>query len=90
VVTDLQLDEGPQPDAVAAHRVEQHCLGFELETETDLVVAHRTDRAAIDPSDYELQSRLSYAEAFSLGGTLSLSIHFDATNGVRNDRIEAI
>jgi hypothetical protein len=48
------------------------------------------DPAAIDPSDYEQLSRLSYAEPLSISGTLNISIHWDATNGVRNDRIEAI
>jgi hypothetical protein len=48
------------------------------------------DPGAIDPADFEQQSRLSYAEPLAISGNLSLSIHWDPTNGVRNDRIEAI
>ena len=48
------------------------------------------DPAAIDPADFEQQSRLSFAEPLSISGTLNLNIHFDPTNGVRNDRIESI
>jgi hypothetical protein len=46
------------------------------------------DPDEIDPSDYAQQSRLSYAEPFALNGSLSLSIHWDRTNGARNDRFE--
>ena len=48
------------------------------------------DMNAIDPSDYALISRLSYAEPLSLSGSFELTFHWDATNGVRNDRIEQI
>lgn len=69
-------------------------LGDHVDLEISLQITQREfpdpDPDAIDPSDYELQSRLSYAEPFSIGGSLSLSLHWDATNGVRNDRIEAI
>jgi hypothetical protein len=69
-------------------------LGDHVDLELSIQLNQREfpdpDPDAIDPSDYELQSRLSYAEPFSIGGSLSLNIHFDATNGVRNDRIESI
>ena len=48
------------------------------------------DPAAIDPSDYEQISRLSYAEPLSMTGSIGLTIHWDPTNGVRNDRLESI
>jgi hypothetical protein len=48
------------------------------------------DPAAIDPSDYEQLSRLSYAEPLSLSGSFGLTLHWDPTNGVRNNRIESI
>jgi hypothetical protein len=48
------------------------------------------DMDAIDPSDYAQLSRLSYAEPLSISGSLSISLHWDPTNGVRNDRIESI
>lgn len=48
------------------------------------------DEDAIDPSDYAQLSRLSYAEPLSISGSLSISLHWDPSNGVRNDRIESI
>jgi hypothetical protein len=48
------------------------------------------DEDAIDPSDYAQLSRLSYAEPLSISGSLNLTIHFDPSNGVRNNRIESI
>lgn len=48
------------------------------------------DEDAIDPSDFAQLSRLSYAEPLSISGSLNVTIHFDPTNGVRNDRIESI
>ncbi len=48
------------------------------------------DKDALDPSDYAQLSRLSYAEPLSLSGSLSLTFHWDPTNGVRNNRIESI
>lgn len=48
------------------------------------------DPTAIDPSDYAQQSRLSYAEPLVLTGTFGLTVHWDPTNGARNDRITSI
>jgi hypothetical protein len=48
------------------------------------------DLNAIDLSDYQLLSRLSYAEPLSLSGGISLEIRWDPTNGVRNNRLESI
>lgn len=45
---------------------------------------------AIDPSDFEQLSRLSYAEPFSMNGSIGVTIHWDPTNGARNNRIESI
>lgn len=39
-----------------------------------------------DPSNPDEVSRLSYAEPFSLNASLSVSVHWDATNGVTNNR----
>ena len=46
------------------------------------------DESQIDPSDYALLSRLSYAEPLSINGSLNVTIHWDRTNGARNDRLE--
>jgi hypothetical protein len=48
------------------------------------------DPSAIDQTDYALLSRLSYAEPFALAGTMNLLLHWDPTNGARNDRITSI
>ena len=46
------------------------------------------NEAKINKEDFALQSRLSYAEPLSLNGSLNLTIHWDRTNGARNDRFE--
>lgn len=44
------------------------------------------DPSEIDPRDYAQQSRLAYAQPLAMTGSFSLLIHFDRTNGQRNDR----
>jgi hypothetical protein len=69
-------------------------VGDHVDLELSMQLTRRAlpgpDPDAIDPSDFEQQSRLTYAEPLSLGGSLMLNIHWDPTNGARNDRIEAI
>ena len=48
------------------------------------------DENQIDPADFEQLSRLSYAEPLSMNGSLNLTIHWDRTNGARNDRFSDI
>jgi len=48
------------------------------------------DETQIDPADFEQLSRLSYAEPLSMSGSLNLTIHWDRTNGARNDRFSDI
>ena len=48
------------------------------------------DESMIDPADFELLSRLSYAEPLSMNGSLNVTIHWDRTNGARNDRFSDI
>lgn len=48
------------------------------------------DESLIDPADFEQLSRLSYAEPLSMSGSLNLTIHWDRTNGARNDRFSDI
>lgn len=45
------------------------------------------DESAIDPSDFEQLSRLSYADPLQMNGYLNVRIHWDRTNGARNDRL---
>lgn len=71
---------------------------FQIGTHIDLNLAFsitqrdlpKPDPNAIDPSDYEQLSRLSYAEPLALTGTIGLTLHWDPTNGARNDRITSI
>ena len=69
-------------------------LGDHVDLSLAVTLKQRTfpapDTTLIDPLDYEQQSRLSYAEPLTLSGSLSLSFHWDPTNGVRNNRIEQI
>jgi hypothetical protein len=46
------------------------------------------DLDAIDPSDFEQLSRLSYADPLQMNGNFSVRIHWDRTNGARNDRFD--
>lgn len=48
------------------------------------------DESQIDPADFEQLSRLSYAEPLSMSGSLNFRIHWDRTNGARNDRFSDI
>lgn len=69
-------------------------LGDHVDLDLSFSITQRTfpgpDPAAIEMADYELSSRLSYAEPLSLTGSIGLTFHWDPTNGVRNDRIESI
>ncbi|MEJ7601273.1 MAG: hypothetical protein WKG01_25440 [Kofleriaceae bacterium] len=69
-------------------------LGDHVDLSLEFRLKQRTfpapDITLIDPLDYEQQSRLSYAEPLTLSGSLSLTFHWDPTNGVRNNRIEQI
>jgi hypothetical protein len=48
------------------------------------------DETMIDPMDYALLSRLSYAEPLSMNASFHVKIHWDRTNGARNDRFDDI
>ncbi len=45
------------------------------------------DPTQIDPTDFMQLDRLSYAEPFSMNGSFTVRIHWDRTNGQRNDRL---
>lgn len=48
------------------------------------------DVDAVDPSDYAQLSRLSYAEPLSMYGSFNVKLHWDRSNGARNDRLEEL
>jgi hypothetical protein len=75
----------------ASPRIEWQ-LGDHVDLEMSFSITKREfpppDEAFIDPSDYEQQSRLSYAEPLQMNTSFSLEIHWDRTNGARNDRLQ--
>jgi hypothetical protein len=44
----------------------------------------------IPDDDLEAQGRAVYAEPLFAEGTFSLTVHFDPTNGVRNNRFDSM
>ncbi len=69
-------------------------LGTHVDLNLSISITQRElpapDPAAIDMKDFSQLSRLSYAEPLSLNGSIGLTLHWDPTNGVRNDRLESI
>ena len=67
-------------------------LGDHVDIGAGFFVAKRElpgpDLDAIDPSDFEQLSRLSYADPLQVNGYINVRIHWDRTNGVRNDRFD--
>ncbi len=66
-------------------------LGDHIDLGFQFFIAERQlpgpDPAELDPTDFAQSSRLSFAEPFAMNGSLNLSIHWDRTNGARNDRL---
>ena len=92
--SDTQLDKPSRRFVLTASPFATVQIGKHVDLNVSLSVTQRTfpqpDMNAIDPSDFEQLSRLSYAEPFTLTGSIGLTIHWDPTNGVRNDRLESI
>jgi hypothetical protein len=69
-------------------------LGDHVDVNASLSITRREfpapDESEIDPSDFEQLSRLSYAGPLSMFGSINLTIHWDRTNGARNDRFTGI
>lgn len=96
----LSLSAGSQLDApwrryhVTASPFVELRLGGHVDVDLSLSITKRElpgpDPDAIDPSDYALTSRLSYAEPLALDGSLNVTIHWDRTNAARNDRFSDI
>ena len=92
--SDIQLDHPTRRHTFTAAPFVTFQIGSHVDLGLTLSVTQRElprpDLAAIDPSDYQTLSRLSYAEPFALTGTVGLTLHWDPTNGARNDRITSI
>ena len=91
--TRRDLASGPASHArgVAVHRVAARrscrCQRGVLGREARLP---GSDPTAIDPSDYAQLSRLSYADPLQINGYFNVRIHWDRTNGARNDRFTGL
>lgn len=92
--SDAQLTDPKRRLMLTASPFAKFQLGNHVDLDLSFTITKRTfpqpDPAAIDPSDFEQLSRLSYAEPLSLSGSIGLTFRWDPTNGVRNDRIESI
>lgn len=92
--SDVQMNHPARRHLLTAAPFVKIQMGSHVDLELSVSLTQRElpapDPAAIDPMDFEQLSRLSYAEPFSFNGSIGLTIHWDPTNGVRNDRIESI
>lgn len=92
--TGVQLRHPTRRRTVTAAPFAQIQLGSRIDLNLSVSITQRElpapDMSQIDPSDFAQLSRLQFAEPLSITGSIGISIHFDPTNGVRNDRIESI
>lgn len=69
-------------------------LGGHIDLSVSLSFTQRSlpgpDPTLVDEANYQLISRLSYAEPRSMNGSFHLTFHWDRTNGARNDRVTDI
>lgn len=94
LASDVQVDHPRRRLLLTASPFMTIQIGNHIDLNLTFSITQRTfpapDPAAIDPSDFEQLSRLSYAEPLSVNGSIGLTFHLDPTNGVRNDRLESI
>jgi hypothetical protein len=92
--TDVQLDHPTRRHTLTAAPFVTFQIGTHVDLNLSVSITQRElpqpDPNAIDPSDYATLSRLSYAEPLALTATIGLTLHWDPTNGERNDRITGI
>lgn len=90
----VQVNRPGRRHMVTASPFVQMQLGPHVDINLSFSVTQRElpgpDPDAIDPSDFAQLSRLSFAEPLSINGTIGLNIHWDPSNGVRNDRLQSI
>ena len=92
--TDVQLNHPTRRHTLTAAPFATFQIGTHVDLNLTFSITQRQlpqpDPNAIDPSDYQQLSRLSYAEPLALTGSIGLTLHWDPTNGARNDRITSI
>jgi hypothetical protein len=84
------LDPGRRHSVSAAPFLEWK-LGGHVDLDLSFSITKRQivapDANLIDPMNYAQLSRLSYAEPLAMTGFLNITVHWDRTNGLRNDRL---
>lgn len=94
VVASSQLFHPGRRHQLSASPYIEWQLGDHVDINLGFSIAKREivepDPAAIDPSDYEQLSRLSYADPLQMNGWFNVRLHWDRTNGARNDRFIGI
>ena len=92
--SDVQLNHPGRRHSLTAAPFVTFQIGTHIDLNLSISITQRElprpDPNAIDPSDYATLSRLSYAEPLALTATIGLTLHWDPTNGERNDRITGI
>ncbi|CAN5258942.1 hypothetical protein BH11MYX1_BH11MYX1_33480 [soil metagenome] len=92
--SDVQLDHPSRRHTLTAAPFVTFQIGRHVDLNLMFSITQRQlpkpDLSVIDPSDFQTLSRLSYAEPLALTGTIGLTLHWDPTNGARNDRLTSI
>lgn len=92
--TDVQLDHPSRRHTLTAAPFVAFQIGRHIDLNLTFSITQRElpkpDLSTIDPSDFQTLSRLSYAEPLALTGMIGLTLHWDPTNGARNDRLNSI
>ena len=92
--SDVQVNHPTRRFSITASPFSTFQIGRHVDLSVAISVTQRQlpkpDLSLVEPSDYQTLSRLSYAEAFVMSGTIGLTLHWDPTNGARNDRITSI
>ncbi|HEY0252591.1 MAG TPA: hypothetical protein VGC41_13745, partial [Kofleriaceae bacterium] len=92
--SDIQLNHPTRRHTFTAAPVVTFQIGRHIDLSLTLSVTQRElpkpDLRYVNPSDFQTLSRLSFAEPFAITGTIGLTLHWDPTNGERNDRITSI
>ncbi len=92
--SDVQLNHPSRRHTLTAAPFVTFQIGRHIDLNLTVSMTQRQlpkpDLSVIDPSDFQTLSRLSYAEPLALTGTIGLTLHWDPTNGARNDRITSI
>lgn len=92
--SDIQLNHPGRRHSLTAAPFVTFQIGAHIDLNLSVSVTQRElpqpDPTAINPSDYATLSRLSYAEPLAATAAISVTLHWDPTNGERNDRITGI